>query len=74
MEDDIAIKGIAEGLLITLGEGEWEEISNSLLTNLDEKKDFLHGAKITLEVGNHILKAADLGRLRDQLSERGRFF
>jgi septum site-determining protein MinC len=24
-----------------------------------------------LEVGNHILKAAELGRLRDQLSERG---
>jgi septum site-determining protein MinC len=68
---DITIKGISEGLLIILGDGDWGEIYQSLLIRLDEEKDFLQGAKITLEVGNHILKAADLGRLRDQLSERG---
>lgn len=73
MAKEITIKGVAEGLLITLGEGEWEEISHSLLIHIDEKKEFLHGAKITLEVGNHILKAAQLGLLRDQLSERGLF-
>ena len=71
MADEIRIKGISEGLLINLGEGEWGEVSESLLTHLDERKEFLQGAKITLEVGNHILKAAELGRLRDELSERG---
>jgi septum site-determining protein MinC len=71
MDNEITIKGISEGLLITLSDGEWENISQSLLAQIDEKKDFLHGAKITLEVGNQILKAAELGQLRDQLSERG---
>jgi septum site-determining protein MinC len=73
MDHEITIKGIADGLLITMGDGDWEEISQSLLVHVDEKKEFLFGAKITLEVGNHILKAVDLGRLRDQLSERGLF-
>jgi septum site-determining protein MinC len=73
MAHNIEIKGIREGILITLGDGEWSEINQSLLSHVDNQKDFLQGAKLTLEVGNHILKAADLGWLRDQLSERGIF-
>jgi septum site-determining protein MinC len=73
MPIEITIKGIREGLLITLGEGDWEEVNNSLLSRIDEQSNFLRGGKLTLEVGNHILKAADLGRLRDELSERGIF-
>lgn len=71
MPPDVNIKGIREGLLITVGDGDWSEVNQSLLSHIDVQSDFLKGAKISLEVGNHILKAADLGRLRDQLSERG---
>jgi len=71
MPQDINIKGIREGLLITVGDGDWDDVNQSLLSHIDAQSEFLKGAKITLEVGNHILKAADLGRLRDQLSERG---
>jgi septum site-determining protein MinC len=71
MPQNIEIKGIREGLMITLGDGEWSDVHQALLSHVDTQSDFLKGAKITLEVGNHILKAADLGRLRDQLSERG---
>jgi septum site-determining protein MinC len=71
MPPDVNIKGIREGLLITIGDGDWSEVNQSLLSHIDAQSDFLKGAKISLEVGNHILKAADLGRLRDQLSERG---
>lgn len=67
----IQIKGIQDGLLITLGEGDWLDVQQALMAHIDAQNDFLRGAKITLEVGNHILKAADLGRLRDLLSERG---
>jgi len=70
---DIEIKGIREGILVTLTDGEWDEVQQSLLSHFDSQSDFLKGAKLTLEVGNHILKAADLGRLRDHLSERGIF-
>lgn len=71
MPPDIEIKGIREGLLVSVGEGDWPEIHLSLLSHIDTKSDFFQGAKITLEVGNHILKAVELGRLRDELSERG---
>ncbi len=67
----IKIKGIREGLLISMGEGEWSELEQALLLHIDEQGDFLKGAQITLEIGNQILKAADLGHLRDVLSERG---
>ena len=71
MPHEINIKGIREGLLITLGDGEWVGVYQSLLSHIDTRSEFLKGAKITLEVGNHILNASALGRLRDQLSERG---
>jgi septum site-determining protein MinC len=70
MAIDIKIKGIQEGIKIILGDGEWPEVQAAMLTRVDEQKDFLKGAKLTLEVGNHILKAAEMGSLRDQLSER----
>jgi septum site-determining protein MinC len=73
MPPTIEIKGIREGLLITIGEGKWSDVQESLLSQIDQQIDFLQGGKITLEVGNHIIKAADMGQLRDQLSERGVF-
>lgn len=65
------IKGFREGLLIKLGEGEWEEILEFLMMQIDERRDFFRGAKIAVDVDERVLKAAELGRLRDRLSERG---
>ncbi|MDD2694744.1 MAG: septum site-determining protein MinC [Anaerolineales bacterium] len=67
----IQIKGIKEGLLVLLGEGEWSEIRQALLEQLDRQGEFLRGARLALDVGDAILKAVDLGSLRDGLSERG---
>jgi len=67
----VKIKGIREGLLVTLTEGEWPDLEKALLDHIDQQGQFLAGAHLTLEVGNQILKAAELGRLRDILSERG---
>lgn len=66
----VQIKGIREGLLIILGEGDWSEVQTALLEQLELQKEFLKGARIALDVGNHILKAVDLGQLRNELSER----
>jgi septum site-determining protein MinC len=71
MPPKVQIKGIREGLLITLGEGEWPEAREALFNHLDQQGEFLAGAHLSLEVGNHIIKAADMGKLRDDLSERG---
>ncbi len=65
------IKGIRDGLLITLGEGDWPDIRQALLEHIDSQADFLRGARIALDVGNHILKAAELGQLRNMLSDKG---
>lgn len=67
----IKIKGIREGLLVNMSEGDWSGLEQALLSHIDDQGDFLKGAQITLEIGNQILKAADLGHLRDVLSDRG---
>jgi septum site-determining protein MinC len=68
---EIKIKGIREGLLITLGEGDWPDVERALLDHVDQQGVFLKGAQLSLDLGNHILKAAQLGHLRDEFSERG---
>ena len=71
ISSQIKIKGIREGILITLGEGDWSELEQALLVHIDEQGDFLKGAQLTLDIGNQILKAAELGHLRDILSDLG---
>jgi len=65
------IKGIKDGLLVTLGEGDWPELELALLAHVEGKADFFKGARMALDVGNHILKAAEMGALRDRLSNKG---
>ncbi|HWQ83412.1 MAG TPA: septum site-determining protein MinC [Anaerolineales bacterium] len=66
----IQIKGIREGLLVTLGDAPWEQAAEALIEHLDQQREFLKGARMALDVGNHVLKAADLGQLRNQISDR----
>ncbi|MCU0485334.1 MAG: hypothetical protein MUC85_04415, partial [Anaerolineales bacterium] len=70
MTAKVQIKGIREGLLVTLGEGEWAELRAALVSLVQEQQDFLRGGRLYLDVGNHILHAAELGSLRDEISER----
>jgi septum site-determining protein MinC len=70
MQPTVQIKGIREGLLVVVGDGEWEDVRGSLLDELDRQAGFLKGARVALDVGSHALKAVDLGALRDALSER----
>lgn len=65
------IKGIKDGLLVTLGEGEWADLEAAFLAHVEDKEAFFKGARVALDVGNHILHAAELGALRDRLSSRG---
>jgi septum site-determining protein MinC len=67
----VQLKGIRDGLLITLGEGEWPELHQTLLDQLDQQAEFLRGARLALDVGNLILKAADLGPLTKEIADRG---
>jgi septum site-determining protein MinC len=71
MPVEVSVKGIHEGLLITFGEGSWEEAFPSLLAHLDSKPDFFLGANAILQLGAFPLQAADLARLRSALADRG---
>lgn len=66
----IRIKGIRDGLLVTLPDGEWEQQSTALLTQIDGQEAFFRGARLALEVGNQTIKVNEMVELRDQLSER----
>lgn len=71
MEQDVQIKGIREGLLVSLSDGKWEDVQQSLFEEVERQADFLQGAKLILDVQEHEISAAELGKLRDRLSERG---
>jgi septum site-determining protein MinC len=67
----IQIKGIRDGLLVTLGEASWSDLVSELLQSIESKSSFFQGARVVLDVGAVDLRVADLSSLRDQLSERG---
>ncbi len=70
-EKSFPIKGFKEGLLITLGEGDWSHVAQTLLDQIDDRPDFFRGAKIAIDVGERVVHAAEMGSLRDKLSECG---
>ena len=67
----IQIKGIGDGLLITLSDAAWPDLLTALLKSIDDKPSFFQGGRVVLDVGKHELRVAELSVLRDQLSERG---
>jgi septum site-determining protein MinC len=70
MRPTVEVKGIRDGILITLGDGNWDVIERELLNHLDSQSNFLRGARLAVDVGNQVLKAVELGRLRNEVSER----
>jgi len=71
MASQFEIKGVHDGILIIVGDGEWSDFREALLTQMQEQGDFFQGATLSIDVGEHVLKAAELGSLRDQISEKG---
>jgi septum site-determining protein MinC len=67
----IQIKGIRDGLLVTLGGAEWPDLVKAFIDNIDARLVFFQGGRVALDVGAQDLRVADLVELRDQLSERG---
>jgi septum site-determining protein MinC len=64
------IKGFREGLLITVGDGDWPKTLTALLEQIDNKCEFFEGAKIALDVGERKLRAVEVCELRDELADR----
>ncbi len=71
MAPNINIKGVRDGLLVSVSGGDWPNARAALLAQLKERADFIQGARVTLDVGGHELSAAELGKLREELSGMG---
>lgn len=70
-EEVITIKGISDGLLISLSPTEkWERITAELAARLDEKADFFAGAQVTIQVGERPVPKYELSSLRALLERR----
>lgn len=67
VEQHIRIKGIRDGLLITLGEGGYSDVLRQLTAELKQKQAFLQGSRVALEVGDRPLDRSQLAAIQEQL-------
>jgi septum site-determining protein MinC len=66
----IQIKGIKEGILVTIRAEEWLSGIDALNKRIGEQNAFFEGAKLALDIGEMLVSASQLGRIRDDLSEQ----
>lgn len=64
------IKGTKEGVLITLDAKNWQKARDRLIKQIEDKEAFFQGARLVLDVGDKVLRAKELGELRDILSSK----
>lgn len=69
----IQIKGLRDGLLVSLDDAPWDEQLAALMSQVDSQPSFFQGARVALDVSSQILHVNDLVDVRDKLSERGIF-
>lgn len=67
----VEIKGLRDGLLVSLGNAEWDELRTALMEQIETRQSFFQGARVALDVGGQIFHVNELSELRDTLSERG---
>ncbi len=71
-EELIAIKGVNEGLLISLSTTEkWQSVTDQLAARIDERAEFYAGANITVELGARPVPKYELSSLKALLERRG---
>ncbi len=60
----IAIKGIRQGLLLTVGEGQWSELMSVLEARLSDNPAFFRGGRMAIDVGSRELSQAQIEEVR----------
>ncbi len=71
-EELIAIKGINDGLLISLSTTEkWQSVTDELAKRIDDKRAFYSGAAIVVELGARPVPKYELSSLKALLERRG---
>lgn len=71
-DSTVTIKGVKEGLLIALDEAaEWQVITQSLATRLDEQPAFFSGARVVLDVGSRPVRKDEMSSIKALFDRRG---
>lgn len=71
MSERIIIKGISQGILISLPEGEtWEAMAVPLLAAIQQKAAFLKGGQLLLDLRDVQVPAEGLAKLQSDLQKR----
>jgi len=70
-DNKFPVKGFNQGLLVTIDDGEWGDVVNRLVAQIEERADFFKGAKLAIEVDERAIRAGEMGELRDKLSDMG---
>ena len=64
------IKGIKEGILITLAGRVWQEAQTELIEKIQENQAFFQGARLVLDVGSEVLGSKALEELSAVLAKQ----
>jgi septum site-determining protein MinC len=71
-EQMVVIKGIKDGLLVSLSASEeWHSITTDLAARIDQQSSFFAGARITIELGERPVPKHELSSLKALLERRG---
>jgi septum site-determining protein MinC len=71
MDDSITLKGIKQGLLVTIKpEGKWSDRTARLMTLIDSQSSFFRGAQVTLSLGPREVRRHELANVRTLLAKR----
>jgi septum site-determining protein MinC len=66
----ITIKGIRQGLLVTLADGEWDDVLAALENHLGENPAFFRGGRLALDVGERALTHAQIEGVRSMVARQ----
>jgi septum site-determining protein MinC len=71
LADRVAIKGVKDGLLVSVDEDSpWSEVMRELVARIEEQATFFQGARLAVSVGDRAVRTKGLAALRKELSER----
>jgi septum site-determining protein MinC len=71
MDDSITLKGIKQGLLITIKpDGKWTDLAARLMGLIDSQGNFFRGAKVVLALGPREVRRHELANVQTLLAKR----
>ncbi len=65
----ITVKGIAEGLVLIIFEGDWKEIEADLRSEIAERSSFFQGSDVYVDASKRPLHVIEITSLQDILNE-----